>query len=86
MDIRPTSASNPAERPPATTTAPTVAAPAGTPTPAGATLIDIDHVDFFYGSSQALHDINLKIEEEGHRFHRSFRLPASLLCCVASTA
>ena len=32
--------------------------------PAGATLIDIDHVDFYYGASQALHDINLKIEEK----------------------
>jgi phosphate transport system ATP-binding protein len=33
-------------------------------TPVGTTLIDIDHVDFFYGASQALHDINLKIEEK----------------------
>ena len=32
--------------------------------PVGATLIDIDHVDFYYGASQALHDINLKIEEK----------------------
>ena len=35
-----------------------------TPSPVGSTLIDIDHVDFFYGASQALHDINLKIEEK----------------------
>jgi phosphate transport system ATP-binding protein len=30
--------------------------------PAAETLIDIDHVDFFYGASQALHDIDLQIE------------------------
>ncbi len=35
------------------------------PAPApGPTLIDIDHVDFFYGASQALHDVNLLIEEK----------------------
>ncbi len=28
------------------------------------TLIDIDHVDFFYGENQALFDINMKIEEK----------------------
>ena len=28
------------------------------------TLIDIEHVDFFYGKSHALHDINLKIKEK----------------------
>jgi len=32
--------------------------------PAGATLIDIDHLDFFYGENQALFDVNLKIEEK----------------------
>jgi len=30
----------------------------------GQTLIDIDHVDFFYGENQALFDINMKIEEK----------------------
>ena len=30
----------------------------------GKTLIDIDHVDFFYGENQALFDINMKIEEK----------------------
>ena len=50
-------------RPP---TAPAAApsAPESVPAPAGATLIDIDHVDFFYGASQALHDISLQIEEK----------------------
>ncbi|MEO6568965.1 MAG: phosphate ABC transporter ATP-binding protein PstB [Opitutaceae bacterium] len=38
------------------------AAPGGTSTPLGATLIDIEHLDFFYGATQALHDITLKIE------------------------
>ncbi len=30
--------------------------------PVRATLVDISHLDFFYNTSQALHDINLKIE------------------------
>ncbi|MEO7411927.1 MAG: phosphate ABC transporter ATP-binding protein PstB [Opitutaceae bacterium] len=48
---------------PVLTTAPASAAPPADPAaPAGETLIDIDHVDFFYGASQALHDINLQIE------------------------
>ncbi len=32
-------------------------------TPVNPTLIDIDHLDFFYGQTQALNDINLKIED-----------------------
>ncbi|MCC6415218.1 MAG: phosphate ABC transporter ATP-binding protein [Opitutaceae bacterium] len=43
----------------ATRTAPVSVRPA----PAGRTLINIDHVDFFYGDHQALFDIDLKIEE-----------------------
>ncbi len=46
-----TSASRPPEMPPAG------AAPAAAPI-----IADIDHVDFFYGASQALHGINLQIE------------------------
>ena len=53
----------PTLRPP---TAPAVAAaaPGGVPAPADETLIDIDHVDFFYGASQALHDICLQIQNK----------------------
>ncbi|MFM1852263.1 MAG: hypothetical protein RIS54_1947 [Verrucomicrobiota bacterium] len=32
--------------------------------PVGRTLIDIDHVDFYYGDNQALFDIDMKIEEK----------------------
>ena len=38
--------------------------PGATPVPAGGTLIDIDHIDFFYGAAQALHDISFQIEEK----------------------
>jgi phosphate transport system ATP-binding protein len=51
-------------RPPATATAAMSAMPTAAPTPASEILIDIDHVDFFYGASQALYDISLKIEEK----------------------
>jgi phosphate transport system ATP-binding protein len=47
--------------PPATASAPASTATAGLSTPAGSTLIDIRDLDFFYGSSQALHGINLQI-------------------------
>ena len=40
------------------------AAPGSAVAPAGETLIDIDHVDFFYGAVQALHDISLHIEHK----------------------
>ena len=49
---------------PTTMPTPAVAVPSGSPTPASETLIDIEHLDFFYGSSQALHDINLKIDDK----------------------
>src|SRR3954471_15707267 len=38
--------------------------PTGPHAPANSTLIDIDHLDFFYGSTQALNDINLKIDHQ----------------------
>ena len=46
-------------------TAPQVNAAATTPAPAPASsaLIDIEHLDFYYGATQALHDISLKIED-----------------------
>jgi len=49
---------------PATATAAMSAMPTAAPTPASEILIDIDHVDFFYGATQALHDISLQIEEK----------------------
>jgi phosphate transport system ATP-binding protein len=39
-------------------------APGSVPAPAGETLIDIDHVDFCYGASQALHDVSLQIQDK----------------------
>ena len=62
MDTLP-SASAPTIRP-ATASAPAATAPAGQAAPAAETLIDIDHVDFFYGLSQALHDVSLQIEDK----------------------
>jgi phosphate transport system ATP-binding protein len=51
-DLRPTSPSAAAASP-------------GVPAaPAAQMLIDIDHVDFFYGNSQALHDVNLQVDEK----------------------
>jgi len=41
---------------------PGAAAPVKPAAPVAAHLIDIDNLDFFYGSNQALHGINLKIE------------------------
>jgi len=41
---------------------PSAAAPGASAAPIGETLVDISHLDFFYNTSQALHDINLKIE------------------------
>ncbi len=58
MDTRPPA---PAVRSPSVP-APADAAPGGAPTPAAEILIDIDHLDFFYGATQALHDIRLRIE------------------------
>jgi phosphate transport system ATP-binding protein len=64
MDISPSSATPPTARPLSTAPAPSVSASAATPTPPNPILIDIDHVDFFYGATQALNDINLKIEDK----------------------
>ncbi|MCX6934349.1 MAG: phosphate ABC transporter ATP-binding protein PstB [Verrucomicrobia bacterium] len=64
MDISPSTTPPPAARPLATAPARAANAPGGAATPAGSSLIDIDHVNFFYGQSQALHDISLQIEEK----------------------
>jgi phosphate transport system ATP-binding protein len=64
MEISPSSAPAPQVRPPATAPARAASSPGGSPAPAGAALIDIDRVNFFYGTSQALHGINLQIEEK----------------------
>jgi phosphate transport system ATP-binding protein len=56
MDNRPPASTEPASRR-------DEAAPAQ-PAPVGRTLIDIDHVDFYYGENQALFDINMKLEEK----------------------
>ena len=60
MDTRP---SAPAVRPP-TVSAPAASSPAGLGAAASTTLIDIEQVDFFYGATQALADINLKIDDK----------------------
>jgi len=44
--------------------APAETAPGAVSAPAGETLIAIDHVDFFYSTVQALHDICLNIEHK----------------------
>lgn len=59
-----TTSSAPEVRPPATAPARAAVGSGGSSAPAGATLIDIDRVNFFYGASQALHGINLQIEEK----------------------
>ena len=53
----------PTLRPPSAPAA-AATAPGSVPVPGAETLIDIDHVDFFYGASQALHDINLQIQDK----------------------
>ncbi len=48
-----------------TTGRPAPKASAAAPAPGiGRTLIDIDHVDFYYGAKQALFDVNVKLEEK----------------------
>lgn len=42
--------------------APQAAKPGAKPTPASDVIVDISHVDFFYGATQALHDISLQIQ------------------------
>lgn len=64
MEISPSSAPAPQVRPPATAPARAASSPGRSPAPADAALIDIDRVNFFYGTSQALHGINLQIEEK----------------------
>ncbi len=49
-------------RPP-TASLPTIAVPATLPAPASSTLIEIENVDFFYGATQALHDVSLEVED-----------------------
>ncbi|HVT94056.1 MAG TPA: phosphate ABC transporter ATP-binding protein PstB [Bryobacteraceae bacterium] len=47
-----------------TMAAPAAATPAEQAAPAAPVLIDVDHVDFFYGASHALHDVSLQILEK----------------------
>jgi len=77
METRPAEPA-PTLNPPATP-APAPATPATPSAPAAETLIDIDHVDFFYGATQALHDVSLKIE---HRKVTAFIGPSG---CGKST-
>jgi phosphate transport system ATP-binding protein len=42
---------------------PSAAQPSALRAPANRTLIDIEHLDFFYGATQALSDINLQIQD-----------------------
>jgi phosphate transport system ATP-binding protein len=53
----------PTLRPP-TASAPAPAAAGSAPAPAAEIVIDISHVDFFYGATQALHDISLQLEDK----------------------
>ena len=55
---------HPAPTPPSARPQPRQPRAAPCPAPAAATLIDIDHVDFFYGATQALHDISLQIQDK----------------------
>jgi phosphate transport system ATP-binding protein len=64
MDISPSKPPASEARPLATVPARATSGPGGSSAPVGATLIDIDHLNFFYGASQALHGINLQIEEK----------------------
>ncbi len=59
MDTSP----KPAVRPP-TVSAPIASSSSVLETPSATTLIDIEQVDFFYGATQALADINLTIDEK----------------------
>ncbi|EIP97051.1 phosphate ABC transporter, ATP-binding protein [Opitutaceae bacterium TAV1] len=49
---------------PATGSRPVIRPPAPRAAGAAVTLIDVDHLDFYYGEKQALFDINLRIEEK----------------------
>jgi phosphate transport system ATP-binding protein len=48
---------------PVTAPKPAAGAPAAARAPARPALIEIEHLDFFYATAQALHDINLQIED-----------------------
>ena len=61
MDISSSSATPPA-RPLSSMPGVAATVPPTAAAPANETLIDIDHVDFYYGANRALHDINLKID------------------------
>ena len=59
---------SPAPAPPGSLDAPPArhsirAATVGAPALASSTLIDIEHLDFFYGTTQALNDVSLKIDD-----------------------
>ena len=60
MDSTTSPSAGPAPMPPPAT----FSAPVANPGPANRTLVDIEHVDFFYGATQALHDVNLQIEDK----------------------
>ena len=64
MDISSSSTTPPPARPISTQPAASATTPGTAAAPANATLIDIDHVDFYYGANRALHDISLKIEDK----------------------
>jgi phosphate transport system ATP-binding protein len=50
-------------RPPFVASQPSGASPDNARTAPSTTLIEIEHLDFFYGTTQALHDITLKIDD-----------------------
>ena len=60
MDSTTSPSAGPAPVPPPAT----FSAPVANPGLAKRTLVDIEHVDFFYGATQALHDVNLQIEDK----------------------
>ena len=60
MDSTTSPSAGPAPMPPPAT----FSAPVANPGPANRTLVDFELVDFFYGATQALHDVNLQIEDK----------------------
>jgi ABC-type multidrug transport system fused ATPase/permease subunit len=68
-----------------TVAVPVPAATTAIPAPAAEALIEIEHVDFFYGGLQALHDITLNINAK--KSPRSSVPPAAVnpRSCAAST-
>jgi phosphate transport system ATP-binding protein len=55
---------SPSPNPRPTMSSPTVQTTERKAAPAAPILIEIDHVDFFYGASQALHDVSIQIQEK----------------------